>query len=69
MSLKIYDALIECNPDDEDIIVTVDGDDWLASKDVLEIVKKRRKFCWMTYGSYAEYPSKKEESFQNNFKT
>ena len=62
---NIHDALIECNPDDEDIVVTVDGDDWLSSKDVLKTVNElyQTNGCWMTYGSYAEFPSKKRGKF------
>jgi glycosyltransferase involved in cell wall biosynthesis len=56
---NIYDAIKISKPSDEDIIVTVDGDDWLSNKDVLshlnEIYKKDD--CWLTYGSYAEYPN------------
>lgn len=62
---NIHDALIECSPDDEDIVVTVDGDDWLANKDVLKTVNNiyQTNECWMTYGSYAEYPSKARGKF------
>ena len=62
---NIYEAISLSNPDNEDIIVTLDGDDWLASKDVLETVNKvyNEKKCWMTYGSYAEYPAKTRGQF------
>jgi len=60
LALKnIYDAINISKPDDEDVIVTVDGDDWLANSNVLgylsDFYKKHK--CWMTYGSYAEYPT------------
>ena len=56
---NIYDGIQLSNPSPEDIIVTLDGDDWFAGRDVL---KKLNEFynaekCWLTYGSYAEYPS------------
>jgi len=52
----------ECVQDfcsEEDIIVELDGDDWLANKDVLKILesKYREEECWLTYGSYREFPS------------
>jgi len=47
------------NPNDEDVIVHVDGDDWLANKDVLEKVKNRyeKTNCLMTYGNHIDYPA------------
>ena len=46
-------------PDKEDVIITLDGDDWFARKEVLSILEKtyKEKDCWLTYGSYVEYPS------------
>jgi glycosyltransferase involved in cell wall biosynthesis len=47
---------IECAaPDDDEIIVLVDGDDHLAHEHVLQRVADayRRHGCWMTYGSYS----------------
>jgi glycosyltransferase involved in cell wall biosynthesis len=40
--------------DSEDIFVHLDGDDWLAHKDVLSRVNKvyNEQGCWMTYGNY-----------------
>ena len=37
----------------------LDGDDWFARKDVLSILNKtyNKEECWLTYGSYIEYPS------------
>jgi len=56
---NIYDAINLSEPREEDIIVTLDGDDWLASKDVLDKLNAvyTQSDCWLTYGSYAEYPS------------
>ena len=56
---NIYDAIEYSNPSPEDIIITLDGDDWLASADVLSHLSDfyDKEKCWLTYGSYAEYPS------------
>ena len=56
---NIYDAIELSNPAPEDIIVTLDGDDWLASSSVLSYLSDfySKERCWLTYGSYAEYPS------------
>lgn len=42
----------------EDIIVEVDGDDWLSSCFVLAYLDQvyRQESIWMTYGQYQEYP-------------
>jgi glycosyltransferase involved in cell wall biosynthesis len=47
------------DPRDEDIIVLLDGDDWLARPDVLTILNRAYagNDCLMTYGSYIEYPA------------
>ena len=44
---------------EEDVIVVLDGDDWLARPDVLQILDKvySNNDCLMTYGSYIEHPS------------
>ena len=58
---NIYDAIIISQPNPEDIIVTLDGDDWLMNKQVLQKLNDcyNKHQCWMTYGSYVEYPSKR----------
>ena len=62
---NIYDGISLLDPDDNDIIVTLDGDDWLADKDVLKKLDQvySQGDCWMTYGSYAEYPSNRRGKF------
>lgn len=57
---NIYEAIQESGTDTEDIIVTLDGDDWFATKKALETLKNiyDENNCLMTYGSYVEYPSK-----------
>ena len=56
---NIYEGIQALNPSPEDIIVTLDGDDWLAKPNVFNILNERynETNCWMTYGSYLEYPS------------
>ena len=56
---NICDAIDLIKPEKEDIIVILDGDDWFARKDVLSILNDvyNREDCWLTYGSYMEYPS------------
>ena len=56
---NIYDAINISEPKKEDVIVTVDGDDWLASRETLSIIKNyyEKYDCWITYGSYVEHPS------------
>jgi len=55
---NIYEAINYSNPADEDIVVTVDGDDWLFSDNSLEVVANhyRKKDIMLTYGSYVHYP-------------
>ena len=45
-------------PRDEDVIIVLDGDDWFAGPNSLNIVNKAytETDCLMTYGSYIEYP-------------
>jgi glycosyltransferase involved in cell wall biosynthesis len=55
--LKNFDDLImdETLFDDEDIIVELDGDDWLYNENVLEIINKKyesNKNLWLTNGSF-----------------
>ena len=56
---NIYDGVCASNPEPEDIIITLDGDDWFPNKDVLQKLNDiyNSSNCWITYGSYAEFPS------------
>lgn len=58
-------ALENASIEEEDIVVILDGDDWLYSENSLEIVKNtyEKEKCYLTYGSYVEYPSKKRGKF------
>ena len=62
---NIYEAIELSHPQREDIIITLDGDDWFATKAALEILSNvyNQEECLMTYGSYIEYPSKVRGKF------
>lgn len=62
---NIYEAIKNSGNNPEDIIVTLDGDDWFATKKALNILNKYYDTyrCYMTYGSYLEYPSMKKGNF------
>ena len=53
----------EC--DDEDILMTLDGDDWFYDNEVLSKLNGiyQRNDCWLTYGSYIEYPGGRTSDF------
>jgi len=52
-------------PNSGDIIVILDGDDWFSKKSVLSSLNQayKREECWLTYGSYIEYPSGNKGKF------
>lgn len=54
---NIYDSVHTCKPDD--IILIVDGDDWLANAQVLTYLNLiyQEKAVWMTYGQFAWFPN------------
>ena len=56
---NFYHVIHEC--DDQSIIVQLDGDDWLAHRNVLNELNKiyNSKNIWLTYGQYEIYPTKK----------
>tara|TARA_R110000824_G_scaffold93073_2_gene225345 strand:+ start:5922 stop:6683 length:762 start_codon:yes stop_codon:yes gene_type:complete len=56
---NIYDGIKSISSDDEDIIITIDGDDWLSDEFVFEKINNvyEKKKCLITYGSFVEYPS------------
>jgi glycosyltransferase involved in cell wall biosynthesis len=51
---NIVEGIYTANPEDEDVIVVVDGDDYLAHENCLQILADhyKRHHCWMTYGSH-----------------
>jgi glycosyltransferase involved in cell wall biosynthesis len=56
---NIYEAVAHTKPSPEDVIVTLDGDDWFATKKVLSKLDKiyTEEDCLLTYGSFIQYPS------------
>lgn len=54
---SLYDAIH--NFADDEIVVSLDGDDWLAHDRVLQILNAAyfQNDTWMTYGQYIECPS------------
>ena len=62
---NISDTLDSIDISDDDIVVILDGDDWLASQNVLGSLNEEyeKTNCLMTYGSYVEYPSLKRGKF------
>ena len=62
---NIYEAIEHSGDNPEDVIVTLDGDDWFATKKALEILNEvyLENRCFMTYGSYIEFPSMKRGPF------
>ena len=56
---NIYNGFKEIGEDDQDIYVTLDGDDWLSNNFALEHLNYtyEEKKCLITYGSFIEWPS------------
>jgi len=65
---NIYEAIAFSSPSDEDVIVTVDGDDWLATKSSLSRVATyyKERNALVTHGSYIEYPSMQKGTFSRD---
>src|SRR5258708_6328395 len=51
---NLVDAIGRSKAGPEDVIAMLDGDDWFASRDALQIIAEtyERSGCWMTYGSW-----------------
>jgi len=58
---NLYQAIHSCL--DHEIIVTVDGDDFLAHEEVLSTLNAAyaNPDVWMTYGNYLDYPTFKQK--------
>jgi len=66
---NIISAINKLNPKDDDILVFIDLDDWLANRKVLSILKnyyKNNNDLLITYGSWKAYPI--EFNYPNNSK-
>jgi len=55
---NIVEGIKYLSPNDDDIIVLLDGDDWMKDRNVLSKVKEvyESTNCLVTYGSYITYP-------------
>lgn len=53
---NVYQAVWLCEPDE--IVVDLDGDDWLADNEVLSLLNEvyKNDFVWLTYGQCLHYP-------------
>ena len=62
---NIYEAIEISKPLEDDVIVTLDGDDWFAGTNILTKLNDtyQQEKCLLTYGSYAEYPSGRRGKF------
>lgn len=61
---NIYNGIRLLNPSDEDIIVNLDGDDWLHGPEALAILcKYYRDDCLMTYGSHIDSTTGERSKF------
>jgi glycosyltransferase involved in cell wall biosynthesis len=58
----------EMSPD-KSIIVTLDGDDWFPHPNVLSKINSvyNEKDCWMTYGTFVEYPYKDVSAYYHEY--
>ena len=50
-------AIRRMNAAPEDVIISLDGDDWFATDDALRIIADtyEREDCWLTYGSWVQW--------------
>jgi glycosyltransferase involved in cell wall biosynthesis len=58
----------EMSPD-KSIVITLDGDDWLSHENVLHRINSEyeKTGCWMTYGTYEEYPYRDVSSHYHEY--
>lgn len=56
---NFLDAFALLNPDDDDILVQIDADDWLATENALSIVNRHYadNATLLTHGSWISYPN------------
>jgi glycosyltransferase involved in cell wall biosynthesis len=66
---NVYNGAINfsTDPQPEDVVVIVDGDDMLAGKNSLKTLNEyyQDDSCWMTYGSYINLSNKSRGKFSN----
>jgi len=53
---NLYDAIHTC--DDNEIVITYDGDDWFPDENVLKTINEtyQEGEIWLTYGTYINFP-------------
>jgi len=58
---NLYRAVHSCN--DNEIVLTLDGDDWFAHDHVLQYINEvyQDPEVWLTYGSYTDWPEPEKE--------
>ena len=56
---NVVQAINESDPKGEDVILILDGDDWLSSTNVLSKLNEvyENEECLLTYGTYIQYPN------------
>jgi hypothetical protein len=66
---NIHDAINLANPETQDVVVILDGDDWLSTDYVLSNLARyyTEEKCWMTYGSFVEYPTGRVGAESSNY--
>lgn len=54
---NLYHAIYSC--DDNEIVLTIDGDDWLPHDEVFSYINQvyQDENVWLTWGQFVEYPS------------
>tara|TARA_B100000131_G_scaffold318971_1_gene363912 strand:- start:8174 stop:8926 length:753 start_codon:yes stop_codon:yes gene_type:complete len=62
---NICDATAACNPKPNDIIVNLDGDDWLPNSRVLSYLNEvyQDDDVWLTYGNHVNWPDIENQPF------
>jgi len=60
---NIYTAVHLC--DDDALMVSLDGDDWFAHDNVLNVINNAYQdpYVWLTYGNYTEWPDNADPQF------
>ena len=55
---NIHDAILETNPNNGDVIILLDGDDWFSTENSLHQLNHyyQDSNCFMTFGSFARHP-------------
>lgn len=60
---NLYRAIHSCH--DDEIIATLDGDDWFAHENVLTVLNEayQNPDVWLTYGSYIDWPEPEQHVY------